>query len=202
MSQDAEIDAALEAVITAARQHRVVLANDAASPQEVWAAYTTLNNASVHYDDLISRAYDEVTPWDCEYIEAEEEPEVAPAGQRTEAQVRLCVRHRRDYLVPNPDAVIAAAKAARLRMDGDGEVEISHLGQAVYALIDSGDGTVAALDDVEELEPGNGVLLINEVIAAGEPSPRADPEALFVLPRTSPLLYRLDELVVADEQQA
>ena len=61
MPTDAEIDAALDAVIRAARHHRAVLKSQVATDEEIWVAYTTLNNASVHYDDLVNQTYDEVT---------------------------------------------------------------------------------------------------------------------------------------------
>ena len=70
MSTEAQIDAALEAVVSAARHHRAAL-RAGASEEQVWRAYVALNNATVRYDDLISEVYDEVTPWDCEYLEAD-----------------------------------------------------------------------------------------------------------------------------------
>ena len=57
MSTEAQIDAALEAVLTAARNHRAVL-RAGASEERVWRAYIALNNATVRYDDLISEVYD------------------------------------------------------------------------------------------------------------------------------------------------
>lgn len=207
MSSDTQIDDALEAVITAARSHRAVLASSASTPEQIWAAYVDLNNASVLYDDLISTAFDEVTPWDCEYIEDNEftfssevsEPaEVTPEAAPTEGAVTICVRHRRDYTVPNPTKLVAAANMARARMAGGPETEITHLGQAVYALIDAGDGTVAALDDVDELEPGNGLLLVNE-LASPTGVIDTNVDRMFVLDENDRLLYRLNEVMIAED---
>ncbi len=243
MSTDAEIDVALEAVIRAARHHRAVLKSQGATDEEIWSAYTTLNNASVQYDDLVNQTYDEVTPWDCEYIDPDEaaqaaapslgrsgvashtvmaplltDDDIAVAGQGTpsrrsgreltdsvevydDAELLVCVRQRRDYMIGDVDSIVTAARAARLRTaEGDeGEEGVTGLGEAIYALIEAGDGTLAALDDVDEIEPANGVILVNQVrtpVPLGELD--ADPELAFSLEPTDKLLYRLDEVMSDD----
>ncbi|HEX3731704.1 MAG TPA: hypothetical protein VHU91_02110 [Mycobacteriales bacterium] len=247
MPTDAEIDIALDAVIRAARHHRAVLKSQGATDEEIWVAYITLNNASVHYDDLVNQTYDEVTPWDCEYIDPDEAVQtgspalgrsgvashtvmaplltdddvaVAPnqsasarrAGllprsqpaHREDGDLLLSVRQRRDYVIVDADAVLEAARAAKLRADEAVEEssDIRGLGEAIYALIEAGDGTLAALDDVAEIEPANGVVLINQTHT---PVPLAelddDPERAFQLSSADRLLYRLDE-VMADDAEA
>src|SRR5215468_9327889 len=66
----AELDAALERVIAAAREHlaAVKAANGRADDDEVWRAYVELNNASNSYDELLLDEFGEVTPWDVEAI--------------------------------------------------------------------------------------------------------------------------------------
>jgi hypothetical protein len=197
MSAQAQIDEALEAVITAARQHRGLLASNTATPDEIWDAYVALNNASVHYDDLISTAYEEVTPWDCEYIEDDQTSSVIAPAQPLPAHassgVTVSVRHRRDYYIANQEKVIAAANAAREPITG--ERDVVHLGQAIYALIDAGDGSIVTLDNIDELEPRNGILLINETLQECEPGIADDPEHIFHLGEKDRLLYRLDEVI-------
>jgi|GEM_PF-693903 hypothetical protein len=258
MSTDAEIDAALEAVVRAARHHRAVLKSPVSTDEEIWAAYTTLNNASVQYDDLVNQTYDEVTPWDCEYIDPDEAvqaaapslgrsgvashtvmaplltdddlnehglsegatgqgkapnrraglsparyADVGEAGDRDERDLLLCVRQRRDYVIGDVAAVLAAARTARAGVDTwqdePGAIDITGLGEAIYALIEAGDGTLAALDDVDEIEPANGVVLVNQTLT---PVPLAeldsDPELAFSLSPTDKLLYRLDEVMSDD----
>src|SRR5215813_6415886 len=70
----AELDAALERVITAAREHlaAVKAAEGRTDDDEVWRAYVALNNASFEYDELLLDAFGEVTPWDVEAIDPEE----------------------------------------------------------------------------------------------------------------------------------
>ncbi|MGH3545817.1 MAG: hypothetical protein ACRDPW_07820 [Mycobacteriales bacterium] len=250
MSTDVEIDAALEAVVQAARHHRAVLKSPAATDEEIWVAYTTLNNASVQYDDLVNQTYDEVTPWDCEYIDPDAAAQAAapslgrsgvashtvmtplltdddlseseveqreraagrlgalakragpvPAGTAEgfdDGELLLCVRQRRDYVIADTGAVIAAAQVARISATGDEQdaADIGGLGEAIYALIEAGDGTLAALDDVDEIEPANGVVLVNQT---NTPVPLvesdSDPELAFTLGPADTLLYRLDEVM-------
>lgn len=212
MPTDVEIDEALEAVVTAAQRHRALLATDAATPEQIWLAYIALNNASVHYDDLISDAYDEVTPWDCEYIEddapatvedapAAGSPTVAAAGSPAQQTATITVRQRRDYVAADVPALLATAAQARRKREG-ADAEVAHLGQAIYALIDAGDGTMSSLDFVEELEPGNGVMLINELVESAPVTgtdDADDPQQIFQLKGRDRLLYRLDELMVTDD---
>ncbi len=237
MPTDAEIDAALDAVIAAARNHRAVLRTSVATDDEVWTAYVALNNASVHYDDVLNRAYDEVTPWDCEYIEDDDADdnrsskplrddravaanrlavptesvevisidhhggngEWKPSGAAV-GPLMVCIRHRRDYTVEDVPALLAAAEAASGGVGQTGARPVTHVGQALYLLMEAGDGTIGALDERDELEPGNGVMLINEI---AEPVPLAvldvNPELGFRMGEQERLLYRLDEVMTADE---
>lgn len=215
MSTEAQIDAALDAVVTAARNHRAVL-RAGSSEERVWRAYVALNNATVRYDDLISEVYDEVTPWDCEYLEAEGEPEIdvsqaprsaASGGVIVDAgALMVCVRHRRDYVIPEPTRLLALATEARQRSWAainatHAARPVTDVGEAVNELVQAGDGTVAALDSYpEELVPGNGVLLVNALhrpltfpeVAAGADEPLA-------LGPDEVQLYRMDEEVVDEE---
>ncbi|NUS73845.1 MAG: hypothetical protein HOQ05_10610 [Corynebacteriales bacterium] len=201
MPTDAEIDTALEAVITAARHHRAMLSSDAVNPEQIWHAKVALNNASVHYDDLIRQEYDAQTPWDCEYIpdddfDAELNAAVAAHPKGTPI---VCVRHRRDYLVPEPRALLEVATLVRAEREGIVE-PIRHLGQAIYALIEAGDNTLAALDEVDELVPANGVLLVNQLGDSAAVDANSPAEPSMRLLETDRLLYRLDESMEADEE--
>ena len=75
--QHAELDAALERVIAAARAHlaAVKAAQGRVDDDEVWQAYVALNNASYEYDELLLDAFGEVTPWDVEAIDPDEADE-------------------------------------------------------------------------------------------------------------------------------
>src|SRR5918999_2708942 len=72
--QHAELDAALERVIEAARGHlaAVKAAEGRIDDDDVWQAYVTLNNASYEYDEALLDAFGEVTPWDVEAIDPDE----------------------------------------------------------------------------------------------------------------------------------
>lgn len=232
MSSEAQIDAALEAIVSAARHHRAVL-QAGASEERVWRAYVALNNATVRYDDLISTVYDEVTPWDCEYLEADGDPDRQPEVASSDvgradtvsgvgspgsgaSSLMVCVRHRRDYVVPEPARLLTLATEAR-RTSWAG-IDATHaarpvtqLGEAVNELLQAGDGTVAALDAYpEELIPGNGVLLVNELhrpLMFADPAlPGVDEPSLLStepsLLSSEPLLLGADPLLLgADEVQ-
>ena len=70
----AELDAALERVVAAARAHlaAVKAADGERDDDAVWHAYVALNNASHDYDELLNDVFGEVTPWDLEAISADE----------------------------------------------------------------------------------------------------------------------------------
>src|SRR6266511_3079401 len=70
----AELDAALDRVMAAAREHlaAVKAADGRTDDDEVWRAYVELNNASFEYDELLLDAFGEVTPWDVEAIDPDE----------------------------------------------------------------------------------------------------------------------------------
>src|ERR1041385_5410587 len=100
----AELDAALERVVTAARDHlaAVKAADGRADDDEVWRAYVELNNASNEYDELLLDAFGEVTPWDVEAIDPDEaDREFGVGVDGTEPgdpyPKVLSVRQRRDY---------------------------------------------------------------------------------------------------------
>lgn len=169
--QHGELDAALERVIDATRRHLAAVraAQGRVDDDDVWQAYVELNNASFAYDEQLLEAFGEVTPWDVESIdpnEADERFGVAGDGSAPtdpHPQV-ISVRQRRDYRVPSVSALIRAAEAAR-REGTPAEEEtapVEGVGEAVLELLQSGDGSLSALD-VPELEPLDGVVMVSEV---------------------------------------
>jgi hypothetical protein len=221
MTTDAEIDSALDAVIVAARAHLALLrAGDRATEQQVARAYVALNNATVRYDDLLSEAFDEVTPWDVEYMEPEEGadsdvlPPVAAALPESGATT-ICVRQRRDFQVPDIDALLSRGSEQRRRNWATHDPQyarspVSNLGDAVYELVLGGDGSLASLDAHPELIPGNGVLMVNTVaipLTFSDPGQSEEDEPFRLRPGDT-LLYRLDEEIVeeldadGDEEEA
>jgi hypothetical protein len=172
--QYAELDAALDRVVEAARGHlaAVKAAQGRIDDDDVWQAYVNLNNASFAYDEQLLDTFGEVTPWDVESIDPDEADQRFGLGvgglDGTEAddpypQV-LSVRQRRDYRVPSVTALVRIAEAARrnsVPADEDaGPVE--SVGEAVLELLQAGDGSLSSLD-VPELEPLDGLLTVSEV---------------------------------------
>ncbi|KKK01311.1 hypothetical protein [Micromonospora sp. HK10] len=167
--QHGELDAALERVIDAARAHlAAVRAAQGRIDDDVWQAYVALNNASFAYDEQLLDAFGEVTPWDVESIdpnEADERFGAAEGVEATDPHPRvISVRQRRDYRVPSVSALIRVAEAARREgtPEEDEAAPVEGVGEAVLELLQSGDGSLSALD-VPELEPLDGVVMVSEV---------------------------------------
>ncbi|MCW3842891.1 hypothetical protein ONA70_22590 [Micromonospora yasonensis] len=168
--QHGELDAALERVIDAARAHLAAVraAQGRIDDDAVWQAYVALNNASFAYDEQLLDAFGEVTPWDVESIDPDEADERfggAEGVEATDPHPRvISVRQRRDYRVPSVSALIRAAEAARREgtPEEDESAPVEGVGEAVLELLQSGDGSLSALD-VPELEPLDGVVMVSEV---------------------------------------
>lgn len=210
----ADLDAALERVIGAAREHltAVKAAEGRVDDDGVWRAYVVLNNASFEYDELLLDAFGEVTPWDVESIDPDEVEERFGVGlgggdgaEPTDPHPQVVsVRQRRDYRVPSVAALIRVADAARreaLEDGGPGETPepVESVGEAVLELLQAGDGSLSALD-VPELEPLDGVVTVAEVTEALDLAEFAEDDATspFQLGAQDRLVGRLDEHAYLD----
>jgi hypothetical protein len=194
----AELDAALERTITAARDHLAAVraADGTTDDEDVWRAYVELNNASFEYDELLLDAYREVTPWDVQRIDPNEVEK--RAGGSDEYEHVISVRQRRDYRVPSVAALLSAAESARRTSQQGAEDEpvaaVETVGEAILELMQASDVSLGALE-IPELEALDGVVVVAEV---GQP---LDPEAYDETDGTGPfgletgdrLVDRLDE---------
>ncbi|WP_405433022.1 hypothetical protein [Micromonospora sp. NBC_00617] len=167
--QHGELDAALERVIEAARHHLTAVraAQGRVDDDDVWQAYVALNNASFAYDEQLLDAFGEVTPWDVDSIDPDEADERfgVEGVEASDPHPRvISVRQRRDYRVPSIAALLRAAEAARREgtPEDDEPAPVEGVGEAVLELLQSGDGSLGALD-VPELEPLDGVVMVSEV---------------------------------------
>ncbi|GAA0367227.1 MULTISPECIES: hypothetical protein [Micromonospora] len=207
--QHGELDAALERVIEAARHHLAAVraAQGRIDDDDVWRAYVALNNASFAYDEQLMDAFGEVTPWDVESIDPDEVDQRIAGADGVEPtdphpQV-ISVRQRRDYRVPSVSALIRVAEAARREgIPAEEEVPpVEGVGEAVLELLQSGDGSLSALD-VPELEPLDGVVMVSEV---GTPVDLEsfdddDPVGPFQPAADDRLVGRLDEHPFLDDE--
>lgn len=209
----AELDAALERVITAARDHlaAVKAADGRADDDEVWRAYVELNNASNGYDELLLDAFGEVTPWDVEAIDPDEADRQFGVGiggvDGTEAEDPhpqiISVRQRRDYRVPSIAALLRLADAARRTNPGDGDTSpVETVGEAVLELMQAGDGSLGALD-IPELESLDGVVVVAEVATPLDPEAYEDNDGTgpFTVGEEDRVVDRLDEHAFADLEE-
>ncbi|HZN75957.1 MAG TPA: hypothetical protein VFC00_30370 [Micromonosporaceae bacterium] len=207
----AELDAALERVIGAARDHlaAVKAADGRVEDNGVWRAYVALNNASYEYDELLLDVFGEVTPWDVEAIdpdEADRQVDLSLPGDEVSADDPyphvVSVRQRRDYRVPSVSALLRTADLARADaaqvagpVEDDEPVEpVTTVGEAVLELLQTGDGSLSSLD-VPQLEPLDGLVTVVEVSEALdlEAYAETDGSAPFQLAAGDRLVGRLDE---------
>jgi hypothetical protein len=200
----AELDAALERVITAARDHLAAVraADGRADDDEVWRAYVELNNASFEYDEQLLDAFGEVTPWDVDPIDPDEADKqfgvgvgAGPADDTYEHVIS--VRQRRDYRVPSVTALLRAAEAARrAAVQGVDEpvAAVQSVGEAVLELMQASDVSLGALD-IPELESLDGVVVVAEVAQPLDPEAfeETDGTGPFALNAEDRLVDRLDE---------
>jgi len=211
--QHAELDAALERVVEAAKAHlaAVKAAQGRVDDDDVWQAYVNLNNTSFAYDEQLLDAFGEVTPWDVESIDPDEADQRfgggvgALDGADSDAHPRVVsVRQRRDYRVPSVSALLRVADAARRNLvPADEEAgDVESVGEAVLELLQAGDGSLSSLD-VPELEPLDGLLTVSEVttpldLEAFEDEDGAGP---FAPLDDDVLVGRLDEHPFTDEEE-
>ena len=210
--QYADLDAALESVVEAAKAHlaAVKAAQGRVDDDDVWQAYVNLNNASFAYDEQLLDAFGEVTPWDVESIDPEEADQRfggigGPDGAGADPHPRvISVRQRRDYRVPSVSALLRVADAARRNLvPADEEAgDVESVGEAVLELLQAGDGSLSSLD-VPELEPLDGLLTVSEVttpldLEAFEDEDGAGP---FAPLDDDQLVGRLDEHPFTDEDE-
>jgi hypothetical protein len=200
--QHAELDTALERVMSAARAHlaAVKAAGGRSDDDQVWRAYVELNNASFDYDEQLLDAYGEVTPWDVDAIDADEAERQFAMGAEGADDPHprvVSVRQRRDYRVPSVSALLRIAESARQagpRAEGEPVAPVESVGEAMIELMQAGDGSLGALD-IPELESLNGVVVVAEVAAGLDPAAFEDNDGTgpFELGAEDRLVDRLDE---------
>ncbi|GAA5195791.1 hypothetical protein GCM10023322_63260 [Rugosimonospora acidiphila] len=210
--QYTELNTALEAVFAAARAHleAVKAADGRIDDDGVWRAYVELNNASYEYDERLLDAFGEVTPWDVDAIDPEEADRHFGAGvDEEDVEVAddpythvVSIRQRRDYRVPSVAALIRVAEAARqtsTNADDEPEEPVESVSEAVLELLQSGDGSLAALE-VPELEPLDGIVAVAEVSAPLDLDAyeETDGDGPFRLEEGDRLVGRLDEHPYSD----
>lgn len=200
----AELDAALERVISAARGHlaAVKAADGRTDDDQVWRAYVELNNASFDYDELLLDEFGEVTPWDVDAIDPDQADKQfalgADGGHGDDAHPRVVsVRQRRDYRIPSVTGLLQVAESVRKatpRNDGEKTTPVESVGEALLELMQSGDGSLGELD-IPELESLNGVVVVAEVGTPLDPDGFEDTDGAgpFQLEAGDRLVDRLDE---------
>ena len=211
--QYAELDAALERVVEAAKAHlaAVKAAQGRVDDDDVWQAYVNLNNTSFAYDELLLDAFGEVTPWDVESIDPDEADQgfgagIGLVGGEADPHPRvISVRQRRDYRVPSVAALLRVADAARRNLVPDDEEAgpVDSVGEAVLELLQAGDGSLSSLD-VPELEPLDGLLTVSELTEPLDLEAFADEDGTgpFTPGPEDVLVGRLDEHpFLADDEE-
>jgi hypothetical protein len=217
VSADTDLEHALDRVCQAAREHLAAVQAAGGNPEDdrVWSAYVGLNNASLTYDRLLEERYAEVTPWEVGE-ELVVDPGAPAAGAAPEQppdagpdDLRISVRQRRDYVVPEIGALLQAGAQARAAVWSGVDAErteepVRSVGEAVYELLHAGGGSLAGLD-VPELVPQSGLVLVNVVDDPLGPddldAPPDEADDLFALP-DAPLVFSLYEPVYGSVEEA
>ncbi|NUR95830.1 MAG: hypothetical protein HOV67_11300 [Kribbellaceae bacterium] len=206
---DAQVDAALEAVFAAAREHLAAVrqAGGKIDDDEVWRTYVELNNASVAYDDCLLEVFGEVTPWQVDTIDADKADEFfveQAVGDDPYGKVNS-VRQRRDYRIPSIAALLKAGQEARETAVGaeEGAERVETVSEAVVELLQAGDGSLSALD-IPELEPLDGIVAVAEVDTPLDPETfeETDGSGPFALSGSDRLIGRMDEHLHADDGES
>ena len=192
-STPAGVRAAAEALKSAIDRHlSAVEARTGEDDADVFAAFEALQVTAEHYDDLLYDVYDEVTPF--EFTESVEEP-----GAEIEA---VSVRIRRDYLIEDSEALIAAGQEALLAerpdlVEEEAGVTVASVEAAVAALFDAYDPD--ALDEHAEqvgLVPMGGTLWVVASAPEEDDTWLDDP---FAGTGERHIVYRLDVTVQESE---
>jgi hypothetical protein len=205
----ADVETALERMITAARAHLVAVrdAKGEIDSDEVWRAYVAFNNAAVTYDDALSETYGEPLPFEVEPIDPDKADRfmadlIAAETDATDPHPRvISVRQRRDYRIPSVAALLKAAEIARreVALDSPDDEPITTVADALLELLQTSDGSLAALD-IPELEPLDGIVTVAEVDEAIAPDAFAETDANgpYQLSGSDKLVARLDEHLHGD----
>ncbi|MDP3973183.1 MAG: hypothetical protein Q8P61_09785 [Candidatus Nanopelagicales bacterium] len=155
----------LEAIIDrlggAMREHARVACNDG-EPIEVIQAGDAVTQAARDYGEWLSASSGWGNPLGDIYADedADEEDSVETAASDSEARTIVSVRAMYDYEIPDEALLIAAAQRLREETDSDAR-PVSHIGEAIYALIHGKGMTIPALE-IPELVGLNGFTVVHQ----------------------------------------
>ncbi|KWX01327.1 hypothetical protein C3Y87_15425 [Carbonactinospora thermoautotrophica] len=187
------VRAAAEALKNAIDRHlAAVEQRKGESDPVVFQAFEELQAAAEAYDDLLYDAYEEVTPF--EFGDSAEEPEELEA---------VSIRIRRDYLIEDSDAVLAAAREAFLAERPGVSAEtaaeaIKTVESAVATLFDAYEP-----DALDEHAEKVGLAPVGSTLWVVATEPHEDDEWLdepFRSGESERVIYRLD-VTVRDEAE-
>jgi hypothetical protein len=148
--------------------------------------------------------FGEVTPWNVDTIDVEKADqffgEEGAAGNDPYPRV-ISVRQRRDYRVPSVAALIKAGQEARETAMGAEAGAVESVSEALVELLQSGDGSLSALD-IPELEPLDGLVAVAEVDEPLDPEAfeESDGAGPFTLSGSDRLIGRMDEHLHAEDE--
>lgn len=159
---------------------------------DVQRTYGVLRTAAERYDDLLFTVYEEVTPW-----EFAEGPETETEYEDVFAEPeRMALLLRRDYLLIDSDALLAAGRAAYSELYPNepaeaAESDVSHPGRAVYQLLHAYgiDGLDARAGEAG-LFPEGGTVWVQGL----HPDDETLEDDPFGVADEDLLIYRLDEV--------
>ena len=192
----AEVRQAAEALKSAIDAHlRAVESRVDELDPAVLEAFDVLATAAEEYDELLYAVHDEVTPFE---VMAEPQPDYSGPDD-IEA---LSVFIRRDYLVADPEALVAAARTAAEDVDP----ETATTRSALLDIFDSYDADEIAYRAEElGLQPGDSTMWVvaadPEGVVGWHDDPFSDVDAELVLYRDDVIDDEVDEDEEEDDEE-
>jgi hypothetical protein len=161
----ARLRAAAEALATAVRAHAesVIAAADQRDAPQVFAANDVVEPAVLEYAEAQFDFTGIGSP--VGYLDdSEEDHDGDDDAVRAEPKAGITVLQRRDYAVTDEAAVLAAGRAAYLKVWPDDDeaaaaADVTHLGRALYQAAHAGEG-FADLDEMPGLVPTGGAVVV------------------------------------------
>ena len=183
----AEVDALVEAV----RAHGAAVLAQTGAEEQLPALFVAGDELARAVDRYGDAQWDLTGVFPPVHVHGHDEEDGEPAPDEViEVAGLVRIVHRADYAVTDPDAVLAAGRAAYLQVwpedsEQDAAVDVTELGRALYQVQHA--GGLTGFEDVPGLDPLGSTTWFVDV--TDEEEPPGDP-----YPEDSPqLLFRLDE---------
>lgn len=190
----AALKGALEAHLAAAQRRA------GEQDEAVQHAYTRLREAAAAYEESLYDAHDEVLPWELPALEG-----LAGGPAEPDEVTRVGLLLRRDYALADPDALLAAGRAAFRQANpaATGDEAAARIGDGGAALVQLLHAN--GIDGFDGRAPSAGLAALGGtvwLVAVDEDDTSMGGEEPYAVAAEEELIYRLDEASHGDPDQA